>query len=57
MFFAPVAGADANCVNFPLLEAVLAKLWEQHRRDSVALWTAALSIGIALAALLVSIFS
>jgi hypothetical protein len=55
VFFTPVAGEEVNCVNFPLLEAVLASLWEQRRRDSVALWTALLSIGIALAALLVSI--
>lgn len=55
VFFTPVAGEEVNCVNFPLLEAVLASLWEQRRRDSGALWTAVLSIGIALAALLVSI--
>ena len=38
VFFTPVAGDDQNCVNFPLLEAVLAGLWERWRRD---LWTLA----------------
>ena len=56
VFFTPVAGADVNCVNFPLLEAVLAGLWEQRRRDRLAVWTALFSLGIALSALLVSIF-
>jgi hypothetical protein len=42
-FFTPVAGPDQNCVNFPLLEAVLASLWQQRRRDSLAIATAAFS--------------
>ncbi len=33
VFFAPVAGPDQNCINFPLLEAVLAGLWQERRRD------------------------
>jgi hypothetical protein len=56
-FFTPAAGTDQNCVNFPLLEAVLAGLWQQHRRDSLAIATAALSLAIALASLLVSILA
>ena len=56
-FFTPVAGPDKNCVNFPLLEAVFASLWQQRRRDLLALFTAVLSLGIALAALLVSILA
>ena len=56
-FFTPVAGPDQNCVNFPLLEAVFASLWQQRRRDLLALFTAVLSLGIALAALLVSILT
>jgi hypothetical protein len=56
-FFTPVAGPDQNCVNFPLLEAVFAGLWQQRRRDLLALFTAVLSLGIALAALLVSILT
>lgn len=39
--FTPLLGDDANCVNLPLLEAVLAGLWQERRRD---LWT----LGIAL---------
>jgi hypothetical protein len=54
--FTPVAGKDKNCVNFPLLEAVLAGLWQDRRRDLWALGTAALSLGVALASLLISIF-
>jgi hypothetical protein len=56
VLFTPVAGKDENCVNFPLLEAVLAGLWQERRRDLWALGTAALSLGIALASLLISIF-
>jgi hypothetical protein len=56
-FFTPVAGPDQNCVNFPLLEAVLAGLWQQRSRDLLAFATAVLSLGIALAALVVSILS
>jgi hypothetical protein len=40
VFFTPVAGDDVNCVNFPLLEAVLAGLWEQRRRDLWVTFTA-----------------
>jgi hypothetical protein len=53
--FTPAAGTDENCVNLPL-EAVLAGLWQERRRDLWALGTAALSLGIALASLLISIF-
>ena len=41
-FFMPVAGRDRNCINFPLLEAVLAGLWQQRRRD---LWTRWIAVG------------
>jgi len=44
-------------VNFPLLEAVLAGLRQERRRDQLALWTACVSLGIALASLLVAILS
>jgi hypothetical protein len=55
-FFMPVAGDDDNnCVNFPLLEAVLAGLWQQRRRDLWTLWLALLSLGIASGSLVVSI--
>lgn len=55
VFFTPVAGGDQNCVNFPLLEAVLAGLWQRHRRDLAAIATAVLSLAIALASLIVSL--
>lgn len=57
VLFTPVAGADQNCVNFPLLEAVLAGLWEERNRNLWALWISILSIGIALASLLVSLLT
>ena len=46
-FFTPVLGHDRNCVNFPLLEAVLAGLWQQQRRDLWAIRAALISLGIA----------
>ena len=55
VFFTPVAGDDVNCVNFPLLEAVLAGLWQQRRRDLWVTYTALVSLAIALASLIVSI--
>jgi hypothetical protein len=54
-FFSPVVSDDRNCVNFPMVEPVLAGLWEQRRRDQLALWTAILSLGIAVASLVVSL--
>jgi hypothetical protein len=54
-FFAPVIGTDTNCVNFPLLEAVYAGLWQQRRRDLWTLWIAVVSIGIATGSLVVSV--
>ena len=53
--FAPVVGDDRNCINFPLLEAVLAGLWQQRRRDLWTFWVAAISVGIAVGSLLLSI--
>jgi hypothetical protein len=54
-FFTPVAGAETNCVNFPLLEAVLAGLWQQRRRDLWTLWIAVVSLAIAIGSLVVAI--
>jgi hypothetical protein len=54
-FFTPVAGAEVNCVNFPLLEAVLAGLWQEHRRRLLTVVLSLISLAIALAALIVSI--
>jgi hypothetical protein len=56
-FFLPKAGSETNCVNFPLLEAVLAALWVRHRRDLWACWTAAFSLALSVASLIVSIAS
>lgn len=55
VFFTPKAGKEANCVNFPLLEAVLAGLWQERNRQLWAVWASAISIAIAVAALIVSI--
>jgi hypothetical protein len=54
-FFSPVAGNETNCVNFPLLEAVLAELWQQRGRELWVTGTAVVSIAIAIAALIVAI--
>jgi hypothetical protein len=54
-FFSPLVGQDPNCVNFPLLEAVLASLWQQRRRDLLAIATAVVSFAISVASLIVSI--
>ena len=53
--FMKKAGDAANCINFPLLEAVLAGAWQERRRDLWTFWTAAASIGIAIGSLVVSI--
>ena len=55
--FMKQAGHAANCINFPLLEAVLAGTWQQRRRDLWTFWTAAASIGIAIGSLVVSIIA
>jgi hypothetical protein len=54
-FFTAKAGDDKNCVNFPLLEAVLAGLWQQRRRGLWTLWVALVSLGIATGSLVVAI--
>jgi hypothetical protein len=54
-FFSPLVGDDLNCVNFPLLEAVLAGLWQQRDRDLRTFWLAIFSIVIAVGSLAVSI--
>jgi hypothetical protein len=55
VFFTPVAGPDKNAVNFPLLEAVLAGLWQQRNRDLWTLWLAVISLGVAVGSLVVSL--
>ena len=54
-FFMPAIEADGDCINFPLLEAVLAGLWQQRRRDLWTLWIAIVSIGIAIGSLIVAV--
>jgi hypothetical protein len=54
-FFTPVAGDMRNCVNFPVLEAVLAGLWDDRNRDRWTFWAAGLSVAVAGASLIVSI--
>jgi hypothetical protein len=44
-----------NMVNMPLLEAVLAGLWQERNRQLWAVWASSVSVAIALAALVVSI--
>jgi hypothetical protein len=44
-----------NCINFPLLESVLASLWVERRRELRTFGLSLASIGIAIASLLVSI--
>jgi hypothetical protein len=55
--FSGVVGDEVNCVNFPMLEAVLAGLWQQHSRDQLALWAAVFSLGVSLASLLIAILT
>jgi len=53
--FMPQPETTPDRINFPLLDAVLAGLWQQRRRDLWTLWIAIVSAGIAIASLVVSI--
>jgi hypothetical protein len=57
VLFTAVAGDDANCVNFPVLEAVLAGLWQERRRDNLAITTAVVAAAISIASLIVAILA
>src|SRR5437899_2689003 len=46
---------EDDLVNFPLLEAVLAGLWEERNRQLWAVWASAISVAISLSALIVSV--
>jgi hypothetical protein len=48
-------GTTKDRINFPILEAALAGLWQQRRRDLWTIWIAIVSAGIAIASLVVSI--
>ena len=52
-----MAGHEVNCVNFPMLEAVLAGLWQERRRDLLAVAAAVSAFAISLAALIVAILA
>jgi hypothetical protein len=54
--FSPVVGSEQNSVNFPLLEAVLAGLSQERRRDRQAFVIAVISLTIAVASFFVSLF-
>lgn len=56
-FFTPVAGGDRNCVNMPLLSAVLAGMQEEHGRHLWANWLSIASIVVSIASFIVSIFA
>jgi hypothetical protein len=49
-------GDEANCVNFPHLEAILAGLWEQYDRDMRATMIATVSVAVAIGSLVISIW-
>jgi hypothetical protein len=55
--FSMQVGPDVNAVNFPLLEALLAELWEQQDRDHRTFKTAVASIAISVVALIISIIT
>lgn len=57
MFFSPVAGGDRNCVNFPHLEAVLAGLWQERRRNLWAISIAGMSFLVAAISVTISAFA
>lgn len=56
-FFSPVAGGDRNCVNMPLLSAVLAGMQEEHGRHVWALGISIISLIVSIIALTVSLLS
>jgi hypothetical protein len=57
VLFTPEAGDDSNCVNFPMLEAALAGLWQERSRDFLAVAAALSAFAISVAALIVAILA
>jgi hypothetical protein len=53
--FSLLINDEPNCVNFPLLEAVLAGLWQERNRNLWALGLAIVSLGIAIGSLVVAV--
>ena len=50
-------GNEVNCINFPLMEAVLADLAQKRRRDRWTVGLALVSIGVAVGSLVVAVTS
>lgn len=55
--FAKAVGTDTNCVNFPLLTAVLADMEDRTRRYWTATTIAVVSLAISGASMLVAVFA
>jgi len=53
--FTPRAGADSNCVNFPLLASVLAGLREERGKHLWAVWFAIASLVISIVSIILSL--
>jgi hypothetical protein len=56
-FFTPVAGSDKNCVNFPLLGAVLAGLREERKKARWVIGIAILSLIVSVSSIIISLMS
>jgi hypothetical protein len=54
LFIPRSEGRDDDVIVFPVLEAALADLWQQRRRDLWTIGIACVSLGVALASLLVT---
>ena len=54
-FFTRAIGSDRDCVQFPLLAAVVAKLREERNRDLSTRWLSVIAIAISFVSLLFSI--
>jgi hypothetical protein len=56
-FFARQINEDINCINFPYMASVLAKLREENRKYHIATTVAIVSLFVSAAAILISIFA
>jgi len=54
-FFRQQVGSDRHCVQFPLLDAVLAKLREERTRELRTTWLSIVAIAISFISLIVSV--
>lgn len=55
--FTPVAGTDRNCVNFPLVAGLVARLQDEHARQQRAMRVSLFALGASAASVLVAIAS